>query len=192
MSYPLVWFLRHGQTEWNAVRRIQGQLESQLTEQGRWHAQEQAKIMRPILDSRPICRVSPLIRAHETANIALGAYPFTLDPALMEIDAGDWQGLYYDDVLADWPDIVNPDMTALELFANAPGGEGMEGFRARIHAVLDGLTGPTVIVAHGLWGQIARAILRGLPEEDMRKLDNLQGVVYRLENGEETILRAPL
>ena len=193
MSYPKIWFLRHGQTEWNAVRRIQGQLESQLSEQGRWHAAEQAKIMEPILaEHMPKCIASPLVRAFDTATVALGGYPFETDVELMEIHAGDWQGLYYDDVLARWPDQVNADMTALELFANAPGGEGFAAFRTRIQRVLDRVTEPTVIVAHGLWGQVARAILRGLDDPDMRRLDNLQGVVYVLENGQETILRAPL
>ncbi|WP_050931246.1 histidine phosphatase family protein [Aestuariivita boseongensis] len=192
MSFPKIWFLRHGQTEWNAVRRIQGQSESLLSEQGRWHAAEQAKIMAPILAKHgPRCVASPLLRARDTARIALGEYPFATDARLMEIHAGDWQGLYYDDVLARWPDQVNDQMTALELFAHAPGGEGLDAFHARIRAVLDELTEPTVIVAHGLWGQVARAILRGLDGDAMRRLDNLQGVVYALENGQETVLRAP-
>ncbi len=193
MSYPKIWFLRHGQTEWNAVRRIQGQLESRLSEEGRWHAAEQHKIMEPILaEQAPKCIASPLVRAFDTATIALGSYPFETDPALMEIHAGAWQGLYYDDVLARWPDVVNEDMTALELFAHAPEGEGFTAFRARIQSVLERLSEPTVIVAHGLWGQVARAILRGLDDAQMRRLDNLQGVVYALEEGQETILRAPL
>ena len=193
MSYPKIWFLRHGQTEWNAVRRIQGQLESRLSEQGRWHASEQARIMAPILHAHsPKCIASPLIRAFDTATIALGDTPFETDPDLMEIHAGDWQGLFYDDVLAGWPDVVNADMTALELFEHAPAGEGAAAFRARIQSVLDRLSEPTVIVAHGLWGQVARAILRGISDAEMRRLDNLQGVVYVLEGGKETVLRAPL
>ena len=90
------------------------------------------------------------------------------------------------------PDLVNREMTALELFASAPSGEKIDAFRGRIKGVLDALERPTVIVAHGLWGQVARAILRGLDDDHMRRLDNLQGVVYRLEDGQETILRAPL
>ena len=186
---PPIWFLRHGQTEWNAERRIQGQMESQLTDLGRWHAGEQAKLMPSILAQNPRCIASPLLRAQHTAQIALGDYPFENDARLMEIDAGAWQGLLYDDVLAQWPHVVNADMTALELFAHAPGGEGMDAFRGRIIEVLDSLTEPTVIVAHGLWGQVARGYLRALSEEHVRQLDNLQGVVYLLEDRGETILR---
>ena len=46
-SYPKVWFLRHGETEWNAEGRVQGQTESVLSERGRVHAQQQAKLMAP-------------------------------------------------------------------------------------------------------------------------------------------------
>ena len=192
MSYPKIWFLRHGETEWNAIRRIQGQSESQLSDLGRWHAAEQAKIMAPILSAEnPRCIASPLRRAFDTAQIALAAYPFETDPALKEIHAGDWQGLFYDDVLARWSDLVNDHMSALQLFARAPGGEGMDAFRARIQSVLDSLSAPTVIVAHGLWGQVARAIVRGLDDDQMQRLDNLQGVVYALEGGKEVVLRAP-
>lgn len=191
MGYPTIWFLRHGQTEWNAARRIQGQLESVLTEQGEWHAAQQAQIIRPVLETRPACIVSPLIRAHRTAEIALGDYPMRIDPRLMEIHAGDWQGLYYADVRARWPDIVTDESTALDMFAQAPGGEGISAFRTRIETVLSELSEPTVIVAHGLWGQVARAVLRDLNEAEMGQLDNLQGVVYHIENERETVLRAP-
>lgn len=187
---PPIWFLRHGETEWNAKRRIQGQLESTLTERGVWHAGEQAKIMAPILADNPRCIVSPLLRARHTAEIALGGAEFGLDPRLMEIDAGSWQGLYYDDVITRFPDLATDQMTAMELFSNAPGGEGLDAFKARIHAVLEEIDQPTVIVAHGLWGQVARAKLRGLDDEAARRLDNLQGVVYLLDHGSETILRA--
>ena len=192
MAHPPVWFLRHGETEWNATRRIQGQLESQLSECGRWHAAEQGRILSPILAERPDCIVSPLLRAQETAEIALGDYPRRTDPMLMEIHAGAWQGLLYDDVLADWPDLVSAEMSALELFSNAPEGEGLEAFTARVTGVLDALTRPTVIVAHGLWGQIARAHLLGLDAAARARLDNLQGVVYALVDGQETVLRAPV
>ncbi|MDC0343773.1 histidine phosphatase family protein [bacterium] len=192
MIHPPIWFLRHGQTEWNAVRRIQGQMESHLTDLGRWHAGEQARIMAPILQhSGARCLVSPLARARITAEIALPDQIIETDPRLMEIHASNWQGLYYEDVLARWPDLVNEQMSALEMFAHAPGGEGLGAFRARIEAVLGEIDRPTVIVAHGLWGQVARAVLRDLPDDRMHRLDNLQGVVYALRDGQETILRAP-
>ena len=190
MSHPPIWFLRHGETDWNAARRIQGQLESHLTDRGRWHASEQARIIAPVLATRPDLLVSPLARTLETAEIALAGQVWRTDPRLMEIHAGDWQGLYYDDIAARWPDLVSEGMAPLEIFASAPGGEGLPAFRTRIAAVLAELTRPTIIVAHGLWGQVARGLLRGLDDAALHRLDNLQGVVYALENGSETVLRA--
>jgi probable phosphoglycerate mutase len=187
---PPIWFLRHGETTWNAIRRIQGQSDSVLSDLGFLHASEQARIMEPILEAvAPRCIVSPLTRTRQTADIALGGRAYHLDPRLMAIHAGDWQGRMYADVLAEAPELRAS--SPLELFAAAPGGEGMEVFRARIAEVLAEIAEPTVIVAHGLWGQVARGLLRGLEDAELNRLDNLQGVVYALENGQETVLRAP-
>jgi len=188
-AHPPIWFLRHGETDWNAARRIQGQLESRLTDLGRAQASDQGRIVAPILDGGPDILVSPLLRADETARIALGAHPFRTDPELMEIHAGDWQGRYYDDLLAERADLRG--LSALEIFADAPGGEGLAAFRARVAGVLARLSGPTVIVAHGLWGQVLRGLVLRLDDRAVSRLDNLQGVVYALRDGAETVLRAP-
>lgn len=190
-DHPEIWFLRHGETEWNAKRRIQGQLESRLSERGRWHASEQARIMPAILATGPRVMVSSLGRAQETACIALGDTPFETDPRLMEIHAGDWQGMLYAEVMEQWPEQVTPGMRALDIFTDAPGGEGLMSFTHRVRGVIDALDGPTVIVAHGLWGQVMRGLLCGLSHEETAQLDNLQGVVYHLSGGQETILRPP-
>ena len=91
-SYPKVWFLRHGETEWNAEGRGQGQTESVLSERGRVHAQQQAELMAPILADNPPCIVSPLKRTRQTADIALGGRDYQTDDRLKEIFAGDWEG----------------------------------------------------------------------------------------------------
>lgn len=185
-AHPPIWFLRHGETDWNAARRIQGQLESRLTDLGRAQAADQGRIVAPILAGDPDILVSPLLRADETARIALGGRAFRTDPALMEIHAGDWQGRYYDDLLAERADLRGA--SALEIFADAPGGEGLAAFRARVAGVLARLSGPTVIVAHGLWGQVLRGLVLGLDDAGVTRLDNLQGVVYHLEDNSETVL----
>lgn len=184
-QYPKIWFLRHGQTEWNKVYRLQGQLNSPLTEQGVAEAERQAQLMPAVLATHPALWVSPLGRARQTADIALAGAAYQTDARLMEIDAGRWQGLYRQDIVQAHPHWARQSPTALEIYEAAEGGEGLQSFRKRIVDFVDGLTGPTVIVAHGLLGQVLRAHVTGVPLVQAGALSNLQGIVYVLENGVE-------
>lgn len=187
-DYPKIWFLRHGQTEWNKTYRLQGQLDSPLTVQGRADATRQAHIMESILRDDPPCFVSPLGRTIATANTALCGKPYKTDLRLQEINAGSWQGRYRDDILAEHPKWAATRPTALEIYAKAAGGEGIEALQARIRSFLSELTKPTVIVSHGLLGQVLRAEVRGLSIEEAGQLSNDQGCVYLLEGGNEFLL----
>lgn len=187
-KYPKIWFLRHGQTEWNAEHRLQGQLDSPLTGQGIADARRQAVLMSPVLVDRPVCVASPLGRARHTAEIALGETPFATDPLLMEIHSGAWQGHRRDDILAENRELAQRNPNGLELYAAAPQGEGFAAFKTRIVAFLDTLSVPTVVVAHGLLGQVLRGYICGLDRAGMGALSNQQGCVYLLENGTETVL----
>ncbi len=86
-------FLRHGQTEWNRLKKIQGSRNSPLTESGR----EQVSLWAPTLQQFPWHRVlaSDLGRVQETVGIinsSLGI-PVTYDQRLREQSWGDWEGL---------------------------------------------------------------------------------------------------
>ncbi|MFC4213848.1 histidine phosphatase family protein [Pseudophaeobacter arcticus] len=188
-SFPKIWFLRHGQTEWNAEKRIQGQLESQLSPLGQSHARQQAALMRPILAQVPTCYVSPLGRARETAEIALAGADITIDPRLAEAHAGDLQGMTLPEVEVRFPDIWAANPSHLDLFCAAPNGEGYASFHARILSFMQALTGPSVVVAHGLLGQVMRGIVLGLSRQEMAKLSNQQGCIYVLEEGREQLLQ---
>lgn len=188
-SFPKIWFLRHGQTEWNAEKRIQGQLESRLSPLGQSHAHQQAKLMRPILAEAPACFVSPLGRAQETANIALQGVNYTTDQRLAEAHAGDLQGMTLPEVEAKYPKIWSANPSHLDLFCAAPNGEGYDSFHARILAFMQALTEPSVVVAHGLLGQVMRGIALGLTRQEMAKLSNRQGCVYVLEGQREQLLK---
>ncbi|AHD09122.1 histidine phosphatase family protein [Phaeobacter gallaeciensis] len=189
MAYPKIWFLRHGQTEWNAEGRIQGQLESKLSPLGIEHAQQQASLMAPILAQGPTCIVSPLGRAQQTARIALGGQPYTTDARLAEAQAGVFQGMTREEVEAEYPEIYAANPLSLDLFCAAPKGEGYAAFQARIEAFLNGLSEPTVVVAHGLWGQVLRGLICGLSRAEMAALPNEQGCIYELSQGREQVLR---
>ncbi|MET8776433.1 histidine phosphatase family protein [Nocardia sp. NPDC050713] len=95
--------LRHGQTEWNASDRMQGQIDTDLTELGRRQAKEAA---RELVSRNAIAIVSSdLKRAYDTA-LALAehtAVPVVRDPRLRETHLGDWEGLTHLEVDADYP-----------------------------------------------------------------------------------------
>lgn len=188
--YPKIWFLRHGQTEWNRAYRLQGQLDSPLTPQGIEDAQRQRTIMRDELGKAQRIVSSPLGRARQTADIVLDGRPYDTDDRLMEIHAGDWQGRLRSEILDDNPDWKEHPPSALEIYETAPQGEGLEAFRSRILSFLDTLDGPTIIVAHGLLGQVLRAHVLGVPPQQAGRLSNLQGCVYLLENGSEILVEA--
>lgn len=99
--------LRHGQSEWNADGRWQGQADPALTDLGRHqalHASRSLGVVDAIVSS-------DLQRAAETAAIIsaeLGVGPIVLDPDLRERHAGEWQGLTRADIDRDWPGYLGP------------------------------------------------------------------------------------
>ncbi|MFW8636228.1 histidine phosphatase family protein [Cribrihabitans pelagius] len=189
MQFPRIWLLRHGQTKWNAERRIQGQLESALSDTGIMQARHQAGLMADVMKDSPPAFVSPLGRAQQTADIALGGAPFTTDPRLAEAFAGAFQGMTLEEVAQAYPEVHSANPQHLDLFCAAPGGEGFDSFHARILDFMTSLTGPSVVVAHGLLGQVMRGIACGLDRAQMAALPNGQGCVYVLDEGVETVLR---
>jgi broad specificity phosphatase PhoE len=95
--------LRHGQTEYNAGNRMQGQLDTDLTDLGRAQAVAAAEVL---AKRQPLLIVSSdLRRAYDTAA-ALGertGLPVRVDPRLRETHLGDWQGLTHLEVDAAAP-----------------------------------------------------------------------------------------
>src|SRR3954449_1914254 len=99
--------VRHGQSEWNAVGRWQGQADPPLTELGR----EQARLAARSLGALDAIFASDLQRATETALIisnALGVGPVVIDPDLRERDAGEWSGLTRSEIEEQYPGYLTP------------------------------------------------------------------------------------
>ena len=87
-----IYFVRHGETDWNKARRIQGQVDIPLNEFGRHLAEETAKGLAEV--PFDICYTSPLDRAVETARIILGdrAVPVIKDARIKEMAFGEYEG----------------------------------------------------------------------------------------------------
>lgn len=94
--------IRHGQSEWNADGRWQGQADPPLTELGRAQAHHAARSLGTV----DAIVTSDLQRAAETAAIIadeLGVGPLVVDEGLRERDAGEWSGLTRAEIEVAWP-----------------------------------------------------------------------------------------
>jgi len=154
---------RHGQTEYNALRRFQGHLPVPLDATGRAQAHELARLAARREWATLIC--SPLHRARETAEIvgaAIGHHPID-DARFAETDCGDWTDLSFDAVEAAEPELFASYLRADKDFA-FPGGESFAQQQLR---VLEGIDAarmgprPALVVCHRGSIRLALAALHG-------------------------------
>lgn len=138
--------MRHGQSEWNATGRWQGQADPPLSALGR----QQAHAAGERLGTVDVIISSDLERAAHTAQIlsgALGVGPVIVEPRLRERDAGEWSGLTHDEIDEAWPGY-------LEARRRPPGFESDDDLLSRVDealaAIEDAYRGAEVlVVAHG-------------------------------------------
>jgi broad specificity phosphatase PhoE len=117
MPSPVIYYIRHGLTDWNVQQRLQGRHDVPLNPQGHAQAVRCGEILCDLLmragrAPRELDYVSsPLIRARKTMEImraTLGLEPgrYRVDVRLAEIGFGEWEGLTYADVVARDQDVV--------------------------------------------------------------------------------------
>ena len=193
-----VYFLRHGQTAWNAEKRLQGQTNIPLNDEGRRQAREAGGRLPAI----GVCLTSPLDRARETARLALGGEgtPMLDEPLLIEQGYGVAEGSKQ---TAAYDDPQNP----MYYYGRAPqdyrppeGGESFEAlclrarvFLSRCLLPLEGQYDTVLVTAHGaLLCAIFRELL-GTPMEDFwQNLLPHGGMrAMTVENGICRLLEAP-
>ena len=145
--------IRHGETVWNAEMRMQGQLDTALSERGRWQARRAAAAL--ATDGIEAIFASDLARAFDTAQALADrtGLPIATDRGLRERSFGVFQGYTYAEIDARWPEASarwrhhDPDFGAEE-------GETLRDFSARAVAactrIAAGQAGRTIaIVTHG-------------------------------------------
>ncbi|MGH3913953.1 MAG: histidine phosphatase family protein [Pseudonocardiaceae bacterium] len=104
LSRLVLW--RHGETDYNAALRMQGQFDSQLTAKGLGQAQRAAPVLAAL---RPdVLLTSDLSRAADTAAVLASEtlLPLRVDKRLRETHLGQWQGMTHDEVEASWPGAI--------------------------------------------------------------------------------------
>jgi probable phosphoglycerate mutase len=194
----LIFLIRHGQTEFNVARRLQGQNDSPLTPIGIEQARRMGRVLKDFVEAPEQWRVisSPLGRTLRTAEIVretmnLGCGIET-DPRLAEIHVGDWAGMDRDEIHA-----VSPGACDVEDWIfTTPGGETRTDVAARLRAFLadhDETDGRRrLIVSHGLAGGVLREVYAGIahkppfpPQDAVFRL--WQGTVGRVDEDFEDI-----
>src|SRR5262245_14560430 len=193
MTEPVLYYVRHGETEWNRDGRLQGQQDSVLTARGRAQAVQSAEILRDLVtrDGGDIAALdfvaSPLGRARTTMEIlraTLGLDPadYRTDGRLAELAFGRWEGVAYPKLLAHEGEALAARERDKWNFA-PPGGESYVDLMARLGAWHATVRRATVVVAHG---GTARALvaLRGIAEREKAAVFDIdQGVVYLFAAG---------
>ena len=192
--------VRHGESEWNRAGRIQGQVNSPLTDLGI----NQAKAIRDylsgiLLNQQLEIYTSPLDRALQTAEIiAQGIeYPsrkIIIEERLNDFNLGEISGTFGWDKVAE----IFPEQAQLRLQDpmrfHPSGGESGAEFEARLRSLLEDLKDDgtlKLMVSHGIVNKFIRGILKNLSGKEMVELGESQNTIYRLEEGEETEIKIP-
>jgi broad specificity phosphatase PhoE len=167
MPSPVIYYVRHGLTDWNVQQRLQGRHDVPLNPQGHAQAVRCADILRDLLmragrapDELDYVS-SPLKRARKTMEImraTLGLEPgrYEIDARLAEIAFGEWEGLTYADVLARDQDVVAKRESSKWSFL-PPGGESYAEVTVRMRQWYETVAGDTVVAAHGGTARAHRA-----------------------------------
>ena len=112
---PLLYYIRHGETDWNRESRLQGQREVPINANGRAQARACGEILRDLIAREAETEFeyvsSPLGRARETIEIVratLGLAPesYRIDERLTEISFGSWEGFTLDELRKVSPDAI--------------------------------------------------------------------------------------
>lgn len=161
-----IYLIRHGETEWNIQGKYQGQVDTDLSERGKWQGERVGEALAKIRPDHIL--TSPLKRARETAECCAKHHQMEveLDHRLTEIAHGTWEGRYSEE-------IATTDAALLAAWQNAPHtvtmpqGESLADVLARVRVAFDEYAqkydGQTIfVVAHDAVNKVIIADLMGM------------------------------
>lgn len=187
--YPLVYIVRHGQTQWNAEFRLQGQADTDLNACGREQAtrngERLAELVRDPEDFDFVA--SSMRRTRETmerirAAMKLDPHAYRTEPLLVELSFGDWQGFTFAELEARDPGSTKA--RSLDKWNFQPPGDGAESYQMLLERVkpwFEALDRNTVCVTHG---GVVRALFRlvlGMSAQEAVRMDVPQDRLLRLD-----------
>jgi broad specificity phosphatase PhoE len=184
---PLIYFLRHGQTEWNAQGRIQGHYDVPLNPNGRSQALRNGGVLAEIVSdvSRFDFVSSPLLRTRETMEIVRKAMGlpengYRTDDRLKEILFGSWGGMTMMEAAERDPDTYARRKADIWNVA-PPEGESFRDFYARVMDWLSEVKNDSIVVSHGGVNRCLRGHFLKLSPEEMMCLEVPQDKVLMID-----------
>ena len=185
---PVLYYVRHGETDFNRQGRLQGRRDTVLNAHGRQQAAECGVLLRDLFardhrrpqDFKYVA--SPLKRARETmeivrATLGLQPHDYEVDARLIEIAYGEWEGLTLQEIETQNASVLSARERDKWDFA-PPGGESYRELADRIGKWYGSLTADTVVAAHGGGVRALMAILNIESEEQATRAQIEQGVIY--------------
>ena len=185
---PVLYYVRHGETDFNRQGRLQGRRDTVLNAHGRQQAAECGVLLRDLFardhrrpqDFKYVA--SPLKRARETmeivrATLGLQPHDYEVDARLIEIAYGEWEGLTLQEIETQNASVLSARERDKWDFA-PPGGESYRELADRIGKWYGSLTADNVVAAHGGGVRALMAILNIESEEQATRAQIEQGVIY--------------
>jgi probable phosphoglycerate mutase len=196
MPGRVIYYVRHGETDWNVAGRLQGRRDIPLNDTGRAQASHCGAVLRDLFARDHVdpnnldYASSPLSRATETmtllrAALGLEDKKFHVDPSLAEISFGDWEGF----TIAQLRNRDPQRLAAREHDKWAfvpPGGESYRVVSERMAAWYRALERDTVVCAHGGTARGLMAYLGIAQPAAAPLVDIVQGIVYVFSDRELT------
>ena len=191
-----IYLVRHGETHWNRVRKLQGQKDSPLTWLGVQQVIAFGRQLAQEFAGKPVPHIfaSPLGRTAQSASIIADVMglPFSnvqFDERLLERNQGAWDGLTADEINAAF----SPDPTERRAWDFAPpGGESLQQVHERVASFVAELPIDQVSIAicHGVVSRVMRGVHLALPPKEIIDLPgHTQDRLFKLHKGRvESIL----
>lgn len=183
-----LYFLRHGETEWNRLQRYQGQQDIPLNATGREQASRNGRTLAAALGASAADLdfvASPLQRARETMELAresmgLPRHDYRQDPRLAEICYGHWEGQLWSDLPKLDPEGYTARLS--DFWGWQPkNGESYAMLSDRVALWLQDVDRSGVVVAHGGVMRVLRGLVESLAPEAIQALPVPQDKVLILE-----------
>lgn len=199
-TWPELYFIRHGQTNWNAEGRYQGSKDIPLNDIGRGQADKNGALLRELLrrDGRvPMdfaWYVSPLSRTRETMERVRRQFTEALpevaaDPRLIEISFGIYEGRLHTELARSEMTIAGERDASFWAF-RPPEGESYADLAARVASFCDDLRDPSIIVAHGGLLRVLMHLINGMPQAEAVNWFPPQDSVVHFVNGRGAVYPA--